>query len=136
MEPLINDKESHTKYHYKFHVSPDLKIRGWAEYKTHRMGTPRSKTAGSTSIHISKRIAISDEQEPYEEHHHRRQKRDLIFRSDLRANHTSCKLYTSREDYSFGFPCQFSDLCGTRKELSEDAESAKTTQDKMTCLRL
>lgn len=57
--------------------------------------------------------------------------------SDLGTNHTLIiRLHTSRENNSFRLPCQISDLSGTRKQLSEDADSPKPTQDKMTRLRL
>lgn len=68
--------------------------------------------------------------------HRRRQRKDLKAQSGLGINHGVERLDTSREHKSLRFPCQISDLGGTRKQLGEDAESAKPTQDKMTRLRL
>lgn len=73
---------------------------------------------------------------PYGVRRRRRQKQGLVSQSDVPSYNASSRLYTSRENDSFRLPCQFSDFGGTRKELSEDAESAEPTKDKMTRLRL
>lgn len=54
---------------------------------THKIGTLRSKTAGSTSVHVNVSIGNTfGGQKPYGVSPHRRQKQDLVAQLDVGIN--------------------------------------------------
>jgi hypothetical protein len=134
--PSINREVSHTKYHYTSHISSNSSLK-YVQKSNSQNGDTEVKNGG-VNIYIYMSICNTTFRiwKPYGVRRHRRQKQGLVSQSGLHSNHTSCRFYTSRENYSLRLPCQFGNLGGTRKELSEDAESAKTAEDKVACLRL
>jgi hypothetical protein len=71
---------------------------------THRIGTFRSKTAGSTSTHVSTGKKAPRKRRPYGVSPRRRQTKDLVAKSDLGMHHALTRLHTSREHNSLRLP--------------------------------
>lgn len=86
--PCVGVEASRTKYPYISVLVLVQKLDRWVE-DTHRMGTPSSKTAGSTSTHMSKDSRTSGDRKPYGASPRRRQKQGLVAQSDSGANHAS-----------------------------------------------
>jgi hypothetical protein len=95
-------ESSHTKCHCKQVLIYVRRIEIRVE-STHRIGTSSSKTAGSTSTHMSTCNKTFKRREPYGASPRHRQKKGLVSQSDLSEMHTSKEFTPPEKIIPLGF---------------------------------
>ena len=91
---------------------------------THKIGTFRSKTAGSTSRHMSTSDRIFRKRKPYGASPRRRQKKDLVAKSDLGMRHALTDSIPPENTIPLGFHDRSAIL------VVQGSSSAKTPRDR------
>jgi len=95
------------------------------------MGTPRSKTAGSTSWMHQYEVSPKGGGSKYEV---RRCRRRTMVLFGVRDHHTRVSIAetpTTREDDALGLEREICQLCGTWQHLSVDLEASQPAEDQM-----